>query len=180
MDDTSMTKLVFYASTGGNAEAAAKYIASKIEGEAVPIDMASKADLGSADTVVFGSRVHVGSIHKSITEFIAENKEALGSKKQAYFLTCMYKGEKGDSQCAKVGQQLGIGTGAYFNGIKKKIKAGETSELDAFIDRINAAEPGPEPQEFEAEDPEEPMEEEPAEETADAASDEQEESEKTE
>lgn len=132
-----MTKVVIYASTSGNTEAAAKYIASKIGGEAIPIAMVSTIDLDDVDMVIFGSRVHAGSISKSVAEYIVENYAKLTGKKVAYFVCCMYDKDKGKEQCGKIGAKLNLSDGVFFNGIKKKIAAGETRELDDFVDRIN-------------------------------------------
>ena len=131
-----MSSIVFYASTAGNAEAAAGYIASKIGGKAVPIASASSEDISQADTVVFGSRVHAGGVHRDIRNYIESNRDALASKRTAYFLTCLFRDERGDRQCADIGKALGIETGAYFVGAKKAVASGDTSELDAFVSKL--------------------------------------------
>ena len=132
-----MSKIVFYASTGGNTKAAAEYIASKIGGEAVPIDDASKVDLSTADTVVFGSRVHAGSIDKNMAKYIADNIPNLVGKKVAYVVCCLFDEERGQNQCSAIGSKMNLTDGVFFKGIKKKIAAGDTKELDAFVEKVN-------------------------------------------
>ena len=98
---------------------------------------ASGVKLDEVGTVVFGSRVHAGHIDKKVGQYISDNKDVLASKKTAYFLTCMFNDEKGDKQCAKIGDEIGIATGTYFVGAKKKVAAGDTKELDAFVEKVN-------------------------------------------
>ena len=127
-----MGPVIIYASTAGNTKAAAEYIASKTGGKAIPVSKAGPGDLSSADRVVFGSRVHAGGISKEIRCFTEVNRPLLSQKRISAFLCCMYDGEKGDAQCKAVSEKLGIEC-SYFTSVKKKLKARDTAELDAYI-----------------------------------------------
>lgn len=131
-----MTTIIFYASSTGNTQAAAEYLAERLDGNAVPFSSAELVDLTAVDTAVFGSRIHAGGILKAMTEFVKRKQVELAGCKTAYFVCSLFDGEKAEKQCAKAGVQLGMETGCYFVGAKKKLKAGQTEEFDSFADRI--------------------------------------------
>jgi menaquinone-dependent protoporphyrinogen oxidase len=130
-----MTTLIVYASSGGNTRAVSEYIASKTGGKAVNVKDVGKEDLSAYDTVIVGSRIHAGSPAKEIVSFVDSNKEALNGKKTALFLCCMFDEDKGVKQCENVSRNLGFAVSTFF--VKgKKVKSGETAEVDAFIEKI--------------------------------------------
>ena len=131
-----MKSVVIYSSVAGNTKAVAEYIASKTNGTAVSIDQVKPIDLDGCDTVIFGSRVHAGSIKKSIVEYNEANKDALAGMKKAFFVCCVYKEEKAEKQVAKFAAQLGISTGTYFNKGKKLVTE-NPAEIDDFIAHIS-------------------------------------------
>ena len=130
-----MKSVVIYASSGGNTKAVAEYIASKTNGTAVSIADAKPLDLEGCDTLIYGSRVHAGSIKKSIIEFNDANKDAVKGMKKAFFVCCVYKEEKAEGQVAKYASQLGISVGTYFNKGKKLVTE-NPGEIDEFIAHI--------------------------------------------
>lgn len=130
-----MKSVVIYSSVAGNTKAVAEYIANKTGGTAVSIDQVKPLDLEGCDTVIFGSRVHAGSIKKAIVDYNAANKDALAGMKKAFFVCCVYKEEKAEKQVAKFANQLGISTGTYFNKGKKLVTE-DPAEIDDFIAHI--------------------------------------------
>ena len=131
-----MTTIVFYASSMGNTEAAAEYLANKLGGNAVPFSSADLVDLEAVDTVVFGSRVHAGSMHKGMLNFIRTRGLELSGCRTALFLCCLFDGEKAEAQLGRAREESGIGTAAYFVSAKKNLKKGLTQQFDEFADRI--------------------------------------------
>ena len=125
-----MTTLVVYASLTGNTKAVAEYIAGKTGGVAVDIKNAP-SDLSPYDTVIFGSRVHAGGTSKPMQKYIGENYGQLLEKKVAFYLCCMFKGEKAEKQLADAMVALGISNGKYFIAGKKAVVSG--GEIDEFI-----------------------------------------------
>ncbi|MBO7409722.1 MAG: hypothetical protein J6T68_02165 [Candidatus Methanomethylophilaceae archaeon] len=132
-----MKCLVIYSSVAGNTKAVAEYIANKTGGMAISIADAKPLDLEDFDTVIFGSRVHAGSIKKSIVEFAKANKERLSAMRTAFFCCCVYKDEKAEKQVAKFAQELGISTGTYFNKGKQLVQA-DPAEIDDFLSHVES------------------------------------------
>lgn len=130
VDSPGMTTLVVYASLSGNTKAVAEYIAGKTGGVAVDIKNAP-ADLTPYDTVIFGSRVHAGGTSKPMQRYIGENYGVLKEKKVAFYLCCMFKGEKAEKQLIDATADLGICNGRYFIAGKKAVASG--GEIDEFI-----------------------------------------------
>ncbi len=131
-----MTTFIVYSSTTGNTKAVSEYMASKIpESTCLNISEAMDVDISAFDRIVLGTRVHADSPSKDIVSFIERNRDAMSDKKTAYFLCCMFGGEKGDDQCKRIGEKLGISNGTYFVGGKKLIKTGG-SKIDEFIDTL--------------------------------------------
>lgn len=134
-----MSTLVVYASLSGNTKAVAEYIADKTGGTAVNIKNAP-SDLSPYDTVIFGSRVHAGGTSKAIHKYIGENYGVLSQKKTAFFLCCMFTGEKAEKQMADATVEFGITYGKYFVAGKKAVQDGK--EIDEFIAEVGRREPG--------------------------------------
>ena len=132
-----MKAVVIYSSVSGNTKAVAEYIASKTNGIAVSIKDVKPIDLEGCDTVIFGSRVHAGSIKKAIVDYVAANKASLEGMKKAFFCCSMYDGEKGEKQVAKAAQALGISTGTYFTKGKKLVTE-DPAEIDDFLAHIES------------------------------------------
>lgn len=130
-----MKPVVIYSSVAGNTKAVAEYIAQKTGGNAVSIADVKPLDLEGCDTVIFGSRVHAGSIKKAIVDYAEANKEALAGMKKAFFVCCVYKDEKAEKQVEKFANQLGITTGTYFNKGKKLVTE-DPAEIDDFLAHV--------------------------------------------
>ncbi|MBO7205016.1 MAG: hypothetical protein J6V08_01185 [Candidatus Methanomethylophilaceae archaeon] len=129
-----MYTLVLYASLTGNTKAVAEYIAEKTDGVAMDIKNAPN-DLSGYDTVIFGSRVHAGGVSKPMQRYIGENYDILLQKKVAYYLCCMFTGDKAEKQMANASASLGIFNGTYFVAGKKLAADGE--QIDEFITKLD-------------------------------------------
>ena len=128
-----MTTLILYASMSGNTKAVAGYIANATNGIAMDIKNAP-SDLSEYDTVIFGSRVHAGGTSKAMQKYIGENYDTLLTKKVAFYICCMFTGDKAEKQLMDASIQLGISNGAYFVGGKKLVADGK--EIDAFLNKV--------------------------------------------
>jgi len=127
-----MTTIVVYASSTGNTKAVAEYIANKTKGTAVDVADAGSVDLGPYDTVVIGGRVRAGKLPKELVDYVLRNKEAISTKKTAFYDCCMYDKEKGQKQSDKLATELGIVNHIYITKGKKMVK-GDTKKIDDFI-----------------------------------------------
>ncbi|MDO5852487.1 MAG: flavodoxin domain-containing protein [Thermoplasmata archaeon] len=133
-----MSKAVIYA-TGitKNTKAFADYIAKQTGADVFNLKDLSKIDISGYDTIVFGTGIHAGKPYKPVVEFLEANRDALAGKKQYLFIDCMYSGEKGDAQCKKVSEQLGIPDAVYFNKKGEEMnEAGFPKAVDEFIARL--------------------------------------------
>ncbi|MDO5861243.1 MAG: flavodoxin domain-containing protein [Thermoplasmata archaeon] len=133
-----MSKAIIYA-TGitKNTKAVADYMAKQLGADVFNLKDLSKLDISGYDTIIFGTGIHAGKPYKPVVEFIENNKEALAGKKQYLFIECMYNKEKGDAQCAKVAEQLGISDAVYFNKKAEEMnEAGFPKAVDEFIARL--------------------------------------------
>jgi menaquinone-dependent protoporphyrinogen oxidase len=130
-----MSTLVLYASLTGNTKAVAEYIAEKTNGVAMDIKNAPN-DLSKYDTVIFGSRVHAGGVSKPMQKYIGENYDILLQKKVAYYLCCMFTGDKAEKQMVNASVLLGISNGTYFVAGKKLVTDGK--QIDEFIAKLDS------------------------------------------
>ena len=126
-----MSTIIVYAG-GSNTTAVAEYIAKKMSAKAVAVASAGSEDLSSYDKVIIGTRVHAGKMPSEIVDYVDKNKDVIAQKDPAFFLCCMYNGDKGQKQVQKVAGQLGISKYAYFNKGKKIITT-ENNDVDKFI-----------------------------------------------
>ena len=127
-----MSTIIVYASSNGNTKAVAEYIASKTGGEAVAVSAAKEKDLSSYDTVVIGGRVWAGGVPKDLVEYVKANKDVIAQKNSAFYVCCMYKGEKGQKQCDRLAAEFGIAKHAFFNKGKKLVQD-DPGAIDGFI-----------------------------------------------
>lgn len=90
-----MKTLVLYASSYGYAKEMADRIVNGLEGEVECINLNEKRkiDLKDVDTVVLGSSIYVGQIHKSMKDFIKTHHEVLLSKHVVIYLCCAFEHE---------------------------------------------------------------------------------------
>ncbi len=129
-----MSTLIVY-SGGSNTSAVAEYIASKTGGKAVSVQGASSVDLNSYDKVVIGTRVRAGNVPSDISEYVSKNRAAIDSKSPAFFLCCLYNGDRGQRQLDKISSEFGIKKSAYFNKGKKIVKE-SSNPVDRFIESL--------------------------------------------
>lgn len=90
-----MKTLVLYASSYGYAKEMADQITSGLVGEVqcVNLNVKQKFDLSDVDTIVLGSSIYVGQIHKSMKEFIKINHDLLLKKRLVIYLCCAFEHE---------------------------------------------------------------------------------------
>lgn len=83
-----MKTLIAYAGKYGTTEKCAKLLAGKVNG-AQTVNLAETTpDLKDYDTVVIGSNIHMGQIHKAVKKFIADYSRDLNQKHTAFFICC--------------------------------------------------------------------------------------------
>jgi len=83
--------LIVYASKYGCTADCAKYLAGKIPGGAVLVDInkpAKPIELSGFDTIIIGGSVYIGKIAKRLREFCSNNLDALLKKNVGIFLRC--------------------------------------------------------------------------------------------
>lgn len=86
---------VLFASSYGYAKEMADQITSGLEGDVqcVNLNVKQTLDLGDVDTIVLGSSIYVGQIHKSMKEFIKVNHDLLLEKRLVIYLCCAFEHE---------------------------------------------------------------------------------------
>ena len=120
-----------------HTKAAAEYIAKRLGADIFNLKDLTRIDISGYDTIIFGTGIHAGKPYKPVVEFIQNNKDALEEKRKFLFIECMYNGEKGEAQRAKVSEELGISDSVFFNTKSEKMnEAGFPEEIDEFISRI--------------------------------------------
>ena len=90
-----MKTVVLYASGYGYAKEMAEQITSGLNGDVqgVNLNVKQKLDLEDVDTIVLGSSIYVGQIHKSMKEFIKINHDLLLKKRLVIYLCCAFEHE---------------------------------------------------------------------------------------
>lgn len=90
-----MRTLVLYASSYGYAKEMADQITSGLVGDVkcVNLNVKQNLDLNDVDTIVLGSSIYVGQIHKSMKEFIKVNHDLLLKKRLVIYLCCAFEHE---------------------------------------------------------------------------------------
>lgn len=132
-----MRAMVVYASSSGNTKAVAEYIAGKTDGRAVSVADAkalTDADFEGYDTVIIGSRIHAGGLSKDAVEFADSHRDIISARKNAFYICCMFGGDKGQKQTDSASERLGIKKGTFFVKGKKLAETG--TEIDSFLNGI--------------------------------------------
>lgn len=90
-----MKTLVLYASSYGYAQSMAERIKAGLAGDVSCVNLNEKKqiDLSGVDTIVLGSSIYVGQIHKSMKEFIKINHDLLLKKRLVLYLCCAFEHE---------------------------------------------------------------------------------------
>ena len=99
-----------------NTERIARYIGRKADADLFDLKSMSIIDLKEYRTIVFGTGIHAGKPYKQVVSFIQDNRAQLDGKDVKLFISCMYNGDKGRSQCIAVSKQLGIPDAAAYLG----------------------------------------------------------------
>ena len=126
-----METIVIY-SGGSNTTAVAGYIASKMNCKAVTVQEAAGIDLNECGRIIVGTRVRAGKVPADLADFVSKNKSVIDQKSPAFFLCCMYNGEKGQKQVDKIAGELGFSKYVYFNKGKKIVQQ-PGNPIDSFI-----------------------------------------------
>jgi len=124
-----MASIVIYASKTGNTKAVATYIATKL---ACDIAELGKNDINIAgfDRIIIGSGVYAGKLSKAVRNFLAEKD--FNGKDVIFFLTCMFKDEKGEEQLEKLTAPYSfVSSKTFFSGKKKGLEVNDAA--DVFI-----------------------------------------------
>lgn len=90
-----MKTVILFASKYGYAREIAQNMSQEILGEVQLIDLEKETqiDLEDADTVILGSSIYVGQIHKSLKKLIETQHDLLLRKRLAIFLCCAFESE---------------------------------------------------------------------------------------
>lgn len=91
-----MSILIAYASKHGCTKKCAEMLAQKLNGSVELHDIKSgkAVDLSQYDSVIVGSSVYVGNVHKEVKDFCASNMDVLKNKKLGFFI-CGMQPEEG-------------------------------------------------------------------------------------
>ncbi|NLN81381.1 MAG: flavodoxin [Clostridiales bacterium] len=91
-----MKILIAYAGISGTTEKCAGLLADNLDSETVDIvDLCAKTPVVTDyDTVVIGSNIHMGRIHKAVQKFINDNHAELSGGRAAYFFCCGFADKK--------------------------------------------------------------------------------------
>ncbi len=91
-----MKILIAYAGKSGTTEKCAKLLAEKITGELVDVvDLCiNTPNAKEYDTVVIGSNIHMGAIHKKARKFMQDHESSLIETRTAYFFCCGFADKK--------------------------------------------------------------------------------------
>ncbi len=133
------TAVIYSTGMTKHTKAAAEYIAAKLGADVFDLGGSPQIDLSKYDALVFGTGVHAGSPYKELVSFLDANRQAFDGKRLSLFIECMYSGDRGDRQCAKLSGQLGIPDAVYFNAKAGSMnEAGLPSAVDGYIEKLKA------------------------------------------
>lgn len=82
-----MSILIAYASKSGNTEKCAKELAKFFPTASLVNLLKDTPDLNKYDTIILGSGIRMGMIHKKVKQLLLSSKEELKNKKYAFFLS---------------------------------------------------------------------------------------------
>lgn len=90
-----MRTLVLYASSYGYAKEMAEHICAGLNDDVkcINLNVKQNLDLNDVDTIVLGSSIYVGQIHKSMKEFIKVNHDLLLKKRLVIYVCCAFEHE---------------------------------------------------------------------------------------
>ena len=130
------SKAVLYVSSLGKTRKIANYIAKGLNADVFDLKKQRSVDISKYDHIIFGTGIHAGRPYGALVDFLTENKDRMSGKKTSLFLSCMYDGEKGETQLKNVSSELGINDAFFFHG--KGEKNGEKMErsVDIFIEEM--------------------------------------------
>ncbi|AGI47879.1 hypothetical protein TALC_00884 [Thermoplasmatales archaeon BRNA1] len=132
------TAIIFASSLGGHVRKTAKYIAEKLGCDIFDLKLQTNIDVTAYDRVIFGTGIHAGRPYSKVSNYIADHRADLSSKKTALFICCLYKGERGEQQCQDIAGQFGISDAVFFPDSGEKNEAGVSKDADSFIERMGA------------------------------------------
>lgn len=81
-----MKVLIAYASKTGTVEKCAKILKALVENSELCDLTKEKPELGQYTSIIIGGSIRMGTIHKSVKQFLSRNQETLRNKNCAYFI----------------------------------------------------------------------------------------------
>lgn len=131
------TAIIYATGMTKHTKGVAVYMARQLKADIFNLKQITKINVTEYDTVIFGTGIHAGKPYKPLVDFLEANRDALKGKRLYLFLDCKYNGEKGDAQCDRVAQELGIKDAVYFNAKGCEMnEAGVPVAVDEFIAKI--------------------------------------------
>ncbi|MCQ2085784.1 MAG: hypothetical protein MJZ21_06535 [archaeon] len=130
--------VIIFSSFAGKTRKVANYLAKKLEADIFDLKLQTDIDLSSFSRVIIGSGVHAGHAYGKVEKFIENNRDVLNGKDTYLFLSCLYDGDRADTQCSEISKEILIDNAVYFCTRGEKNEAGLNADIDAFIERLTA------------------------------------------
>ncbi len=134
MTDTA----IIYASFAGKTRKIAEYIAQALDADIFDLKQQSNIDISAYSRIILGTGVHAGNPYGRVGDFIEAHRSELNEKTTVLFISCMYKGERAENQCAEVTKKFDLSNSVFFSTRSEKNEAGLSKDVDAFIERMKA------------------------------------------
>ncbi len=124
--------LIVYASKSGTAKTAAEQL-STLLGASDLVDLTKQTPaLANYDTVIIGSGVRMGAIHKTAKDFIAANADELKSKKWGLFITNSFADSVDEIINAALSEDMQL-SAKWVGTVGGKIDIDNLKGIDKFI-----------------------------------------------
>ena len=130
--------VIIFASTTGHTRKIAKYLAEKLDADIFDLKQQSLIDLSAYSRVIIGTGVHAENAYGKVIGFLDAHPKLCFEKEVYLFISCLLKGDRADSQCHKISDELRISNAVYFSSRSEKNEAGLSCDVDAFIERMKA------------------------------------------
>ncbi|MCQ2084892.1 MAG: flavodoxin domain-containing protein [archaeon] len=127
---------IIYSSFMGTTRKVANYLAKTLDADVFDLKLQTNIDMTDYSKIIIGTGVHAGNPYGKVTRFIEDNREKLLDKEVYLFISCMYKGEKAETQCEDIAQTYQISDAVYFSTRGEKNEAGVCKDVDTFAERM--------------------------------------------
>jgi menaquinone-dependent protoporphyrinogen oxidase len=125
--------VIFASSLTGKTRKTGKYISEELGADLFDLKKQTIINISGYRKIVFGTGIHNGKPYAPLVKFLEDNKDEIAKKKTSLYICCMYDDEKGENQCEKISEQLGIPNAVFFSGKGEKNEAGFENIVDDFI-----------------------------------------------